>query len=151
MRQRAFASTESYNPEQIQTKPGNCVKQIQREPQERKLEAGMMKFPWFVAVLVFAQAGDCGQAAPGRPKIGVALQGGGAKGLAHIGVLRWFEERHIPVHYIAGTSMGGLIGGLYAIGHGPSEMQKIVEEIKWGEVLSGETRYPNLAFRRKED
>ena len=46
------------------------------------------------------------------PRIGLALQGGGAKGFAHIGVLRWLEENHIPVEMIAGTSMGGLIGGL---------------------------------------
>lgn len=44
-----------------------------------------------------------------RPKIGVALEGGGALGLAHVGVLQWFEEHHIPVDYVAGTSMGGLV------------------------------------------
>jgi|ERR1700737_341406 hypothetical protein len=51
-----------------------------------------------------------------RPKIGVALEGGGALGLAHIGVLQWFEEHHTPVDYIAGTSMGGLVASLYATG-----------------------------------
>src|ERR1700719_2804254 len=51
-----------------------------------------------------------------RPKIGVALEGGGAMGLAHIGVLKWFEEHRIPVDYVAGTSMGGLVGGFYAAG-----------------------------------
>ncbi|HBF38327.1 MAG TPA: hypothetical protein DDW50_13515, partial [Firmicutes bacterium] len=50
----------------------------------------------------------------GRPKIGIALGGGGALGLAHIGVLKWLEENRIPVDYVAGTSMGGLIGGCYA-------------------------------------
>ena len=54
-----------------------------------------------------------------RPKIGVALEGGGAMGLAHVGVLRWFEEHHIPVDYVAGTSMGGLVGGLYDTGMKP--------------------------------
>src|SRR5262245_29268047 len=52
-----------------------------------------------------------------RPRIGIALGGGGALGLAHIGVLRFLEERRIPVDLIAGTSMGGLVGGLYATGH----------------------------------
>src|ERR1700732_1199979 len=56
-----------------------------------------------------------------RPKIGVALEGGGALGLAHIGVLKWFEEHHIPVDYVAGTSMGGLVGGFYAAGMNPDE------------------------------
>jgi NTE family protein len=87
-----------------------------------------------------------------RPKIGVALQGGGAKGLAHIGVLQWFEEHHIPIDYLAGTSMGGLVGGLYATGHSPSEIHKIVSTgIDWGVVMSGVTPYQQLAFRRKED
>src|SRR4051812_6020421 len=86
-----------------------------------------------------------------RPSIGVALQGGGAKGLAHIGVLQWFEDHHIPIDYIAGTSMGGLVGGLYATGHSPAEIQRIVTGIDWNAVLSGTTPYPDLAFRRKED
>src|SRR5262245_5214696 len=63
---------------------------------------------------------------PGRAKIGVALEGGGALGLAHIGVLEWFEEHHIPIDYIAGTSMGGLVGGLYATGLKPAELREVV-------------------------
>jgi NTE family protein len=86
-----------------------------------------------------------------RPTIGVALEGGGAKGLAHVGVLKWFEENHIPVDYIAGTSMGGLIGGLYATGRSPSEIQDLVEKIDWKEVLSGAIPFRDLSFRRKED
>ena len=55
--------------------------------------------------------------APAKPrlKIGVALEGGGALGLAHIGVLQWFEDHHIPIDYLAGTSMGGLVGGLLSV------------------------------------
>jgi NTE family protein len=86
-----------------------------------------------------------------RPTIGVALEGGGAKGLAHIGVLEWFEEHHIPIDYIAGTSMGGLVGGLYATGLRPAEIREIVNGINWDEVLAGQTPYEALAFRRKED
>jgi patatin-like phospholipase len=52
-----------------------------------------------------------------RPKVGSVLEGGGTLGLAHIGVLQWLEEHRIPVNYIAGTSMGGLVGGIYATGH----------------------------------
>jgi NTE family protein len=60
------------------------------------------------------QAQQSAQIQPGtsRPKIGIALEGGGALGLAHIGVLQWFEDHHIPIDYVAGTSMGGLVGGL---------------------------------------
>src|SRR5436305_10239236 len=86
-----------------------------------------------------------------RPKIGVALEGGGAKGLAHIGVLQWFEDHHIPIDYIAGTSMGGLVGGLYATGQSPAEIRRIVADTNWNEALAGSVPYEDLAFRRKED
>jgi len=101
-----------------------------------------------VAIPAFAQVPST---AASRPRIGLALEGGGAKGLAHIGVLLWLEEHHIPVDYIAGTSMGGLIGGLYAMGMRPEEMRKLVESLDWSELLAGGTPYQALPYRRKED
>jgi NTE family protein len=86
-----------------------------------------------------------------RPRIGVALEGGGALGIAHMGVLKWFEEHHIPVDYVAGTSMGGLVGGLYATGKSADEMKQVVEDANWPLLLGGEIPYPDLSFRRKED
>jgi NTE family protein len=86
-----------------------------------------------------------------RPKIGVALEGGGAMGLAHIGVLKWFEEHHIPVDYVAGTSMGGLVGGFYATGMNPEEMETLIKGMHWRKILSDRTPYEDLSFRRKED
>ena len=86
-----------------------------------------------------------------RPKIGVALEGGGAMGLAHIGVLKWFEEHHIPVDYVAGTSMGGLVGGFYATGMTPEEMQQLIEGLDWRKILGDHTPYEDLSYRRKED
>jgi NTE family protein len=86
-----------------------------------------------------------------RPKIGVALEGGGALGLAHVGVLQWFEEHHIPVDYIAGTSMGGLVGGFYATGMNPADLRKMIEGIDWDQVLRDQTPYQDLSFLRKED
>src|SRR5437016_4831983 len=86
-----------------------------------------------------------------RPKIGVALEGGGALGLAHIGILEWFEDHHIPIDYIAGTSMGGLVGGLYATGKSPKELQDIVEQQQWDIIIGGKTPYEDLSYRRKED
>jgi NTE family protein len=86
-----------------------------------------------------------------RLKIGIALEGGGALGLAHIGVLRWFEQHHIPVDYVAGTSMGGLVGGLYATGKSPDELERLVQGIDWDFVISGATPYEDLSYRRKED
>src|SRR5258707_77958 len=86
-----------------------------------------------------------------RPKIGVALEGGGAMGLAHIGVLKWFEEHHIPVDYVAGTSMGGLVGGFYATGMSPDELKTLIDGVDWRKILGDRTPYEDLAFRRKED
>jgi len=86
-----------------------------------------------------------------RARIGVALEGGGALGLAHVGVLQWFEDHHIPIDYIAGTSMGGLVGGLYATGKTPEELQDIVEQQNWDIIIGGQTPYQDLSFRRKED
>jgi NTE family protein len=83
-----------------------------------------------------------------RLKIGVALEGGGALGLAHIGVLQWFEDHHIPIDYVAGTSMGGLVGGLYATGKSPEELRQIVDNQKWDTIIGGRTPYDDLSFRR---
>ncbi len=86
-----------------------------------------------------------------RPKIGVALEGGGAMGLAHVGVLKWFEEHHLPVDYVAGTSMGGLVGGFYATGMNAEEMQTLIEGLDWRKILGDRTPYEDLSYRRKED
>jgi NTE family protein len=86
-----------------------------------------------------------------RLKIGVAMEGGGALGLAHIGVLQWFEEQHVPVDYIAGTSMGGLVGGFYATGISPQDMKTLIERLDWNEILSDRTPYEDLSFLRKQD
>jgi NTE family protein len=86
-----------------------------------------------------------------HPRIGLVLEGGAALGLAHIGVIQWLEEHHIPVSYVAGTSMGGLVGGLYATGHSPEDMQELIEGIDWNQVLKGQTPFADLSYRRKED
>jgi predicted acylesterase/phospholipase RssA len=64
-----------------------------------------------------------------RPTLGLVLEGGGALGLAHIGVIQWLEEHRIPVNYIAGTSMGGLVGGVYATGRSAEQVYDLVKEI----------------------
>ncbi|HWY44110.1 MAG TPA: patatin-like phospholipase family protein [Candidatus Sulfotelmatobacter sp.] len=109
-----------------------------------------------VASSTFAQAqqafpANSATAEKARPKIGVALEGGGALGLAHIGVLQWFEDHHIPVDYVAGTSMGGLVGGLYASGKSPKQLKELVEAQNWDIVIGGATPYQDLSYRRKED
>ncbi|MGB8731086.1 MAG: patatin-like phospholipase family protein, partial [Candidatus Sulfotelmatobacter sp.] len=86
-----------------------------------------------------------------RPRIGLALSGGGALGLAQIGVIQWLEGNHIPVDRIAGTSMGSIIGVMYATGMSPAEMQKFAEGIDWNEALLPEPDYRQLSYRRKQD
>src|SRR5579883_1492850 len=86
-----------------------------------------------------------------RPRIGLVLNGGGALGLAHIGALQWMDEHHIPVDMVAGTSMGGLVGGAFAAGETPEQIQTLVEGIDWSQILSDSSPYRDLSFRRKED
>lgn len=86
-----------------------------------------------------------------RPKIGLVLSGGGARGFAHIGVLRVLEENRIPIDYISGASMGALIGALYATGRTPAEMEQLIETLDWDNLLQGKTDFDALTYRRKED
>ncbi len=84
-------------------------------------------------------------------KIGLVLEGGSALGLAHIGVIRYLEEHRIPVNYVAGTSMGGLVGGLYAVGSSPDELEQLVGNLDWNKVLTDRLDYRSLSYRRKQD
>jgi len=86
-----------------------------------------------------------------RPKVALVFEGGGALGFAHIGVIDWIEAHHIPVDYVAGTSMGGLVGGLYASGMSPQEITTFIGGINWPAVLSGQVPFQALSYRRKED
>ena len=86
-----------------------------------------------------------------RPVVGLALEGGGALGLAHIGVLQWMEENHIPVDRLAGTSMGALVGGLYAEGMTPAEIRKVGTSETFRNVFTLQSPYEDLSFRRRQD
>ena len=86
-----------------------------------------------------------------RPTIGLALEGGGALALAHVGLIEWFEQHHIPIDYIAGTSMGGLVAGFYASGMTAPEMRRRVDHLDWNMLVKGQVDYGGLAFRRKQD
>lgn len=88
---------------------------------------------------------------PGRPVIGLALEGGGALGMAHIGVLQWLEEHHVPVDRLSGTSMGALIGALYASGHTPAEMSALAESTAFNNVFTLQTPYVDSSYRRRQD
>ncbi len=86
-----------------------------------------------------------------RLKIGLALSGGGARGAAHVGVLKVIEELQIPVDYIAGTSMGAIIGGLYASGMSSEEIEHQFNTINWTTVFKDKAERPERSQRRKSD
>ena len=98
----------------------------------------MKKIAFVVAFLLSCSLLWAQQGVPShqRPKVGVALSGGGAKGAAHIGVLKYMEEIGIPVDYISGTSMGSIIGGLYALGYKPDEMAELIADMDWSKYMS---------------
>jgi NTE family protein len=87
----------------------------------------------------------------GRPSIGLALEGAGALGLAHIGIIQWFEEHHIPVDRLAGTSMGALVGSMYAAGRTPAEMHALAISDAFSRVFTVQTPYVDSSFRRRQD
>ncbi len=78
-------------------------------------------------------------------------KGAARSGLAHIGVLQWLYEHHVPVDLVAGTSMGGLVGGIYATGRSPDQIQQMIQHVDWDQALSGELPFRDLSYRRKED
>ena len=84
-----------------------------------------------------------------RPKVGLVLSGGGAKGAAHIGVLKYIEEAGIPIDYIAGTSMGSIVGGMYALGYSSSEILDIISDLDWGRMISNQVERRKISFNRK--
>lgn len=92
----------------------------------------MKKYLSLLLICLLAWPGMAGE----RKKVAVVLGGGGAKGVAHIGVLKVLEEAGIPIDIVAGTSMGAIVGGLYAIGYSPDEIKRMVELQDWDMLLS---------------
>lgn len=89
-----------------------------------------------------------------RPTVALVLSGGGAKGAAHIGVIRVLESYGIPVDMVLGTSMGGLVGGLYALGYNPDQMDSLIRNIDWGWAFSDElpreyVSYADMKYKEK--
>lgn len=96
------------------------------------------------------QARDTVPDVPERKKVGLVLSGGGAKGVAHIGVLKVLEEAEVPIDYIAGTSMGAIIGGLYAIGYTTGELDSLVRNQDWLALLSDRVSRRDKLLSEKE-
>src|SRR5262245_865350 len=102
------------------------------------------------AALVFTASIAQAQQPTPRPKVGVAFGGGSARGLAHIGVIRWFEERRSPIDVAAGTSMGALVGGTFASGMSAAELRALIEHVDW-DAMFGSSSFAFKNIRRKED
>jgi len=87
----------------------------------------------------------------GRPKIGLVLSGGGARGAAHIGVIEVLEEMYVPIDYIVGTSMGSIVGGLYASGMSTAQITEALITIDWEDAFNDNIPREDRSFRRKRD
>jgi len=96
-------------------------------------------------------AGDAAVADPERPRIGLVLSGGGARGAAHVGVIRALERMRIPVDAVAGTSMGAVVGGLYAAGLSGDDIETAFRALDWQDLLRDRAPRRDLVFRRKQD
>jgi NTE family protein len=97
-------------------------------------------------------SGDAVRTSSGeRPRIGLVLSGGGARGAAHIGVLKVLEDLHVPIDAIAGTSMGAVVGGLYATGFSAHDIERIVSTLNWQDAFKDRPPREELTFRRKQE
>jgi NTE family protein len=96
-------------------------------------------------------AQDAAAAGPGRPRIGLVLSGGGARGAAHVGVLKALEEMHVPIDAIAGTSMGAVVGGLYASGMSAHQIERELAGVDWQDAFRDRPARDGLSFRRKRE
>ena len=103
-------------------------------------------FLFFISLVAHAQESTMMKE---RPKVGLVLSGGGAKGAAHIGVLKYIEEAGIPIDYIAGTSMGSIIGGMYALGYTSDEILDIISHVDWDRLISDNVDRKKISYSRK--
>ena len=99
---------------------------------------------------VLAQAAD-GASVAARPRVALVLSGGGARGFAHIGVLRVLREMRVPVDIVVGTSMGSVIGGAYAAGSSVSDLEQMARHTDWDRVVADRPAREDLQFRRREE
>ncbi|MDP2264699.1 MAG: patatin-like phospholipase family protein [Hydrogenophaga sp.] len=100
---------------------------------------------------VAAFPAETGPAATGRPRVALVLSGGGARGLSHVGVLKELEAARVPVDFVVGTSMGAIIGGLYASGLGASELEREILAVDWGGLFERRAPRQLLSQRRKDE
>ena len=120
---------------------------------------GIARQVWLLCLLPLLVAGPAPGATPqppaardgARPKVGLVLSGGGARGAAHIGVIEVLEELRVPIDFVAGTSMGAVVGGLYASGIEVEQLRVLLDELPWDTMFTDRTRRRDMAYRRKQD
>ena len=110
----------------------------------------ILYFTLFVLLSGFVQAQQQVDIPAPRPKVGVVLGGGGAKGAAHIGVLKYLEELGIPVDYVAGTSMGSIMAGLYAMGYEPDELAHLIAGVNWNEYIGNQIDRSVMSYEMRK-
>ena len=111
----------------------------------------MRYYALFVLLLLLATTAAAQQPPGARPKIGLVLSGGGAKGLAHIGILKAIDSAGLKIDYITGTSMGSILGGLYAIGYSADSIEKIARAIDWDLLLSNQSSMQSMIMDEKSE
>ena len=109
-----------------------------------------------LAALVGQHGASAAEARPPRaagapPRIGLALSGGGARGIAHVGVLKVLDEMRIPIHCVTGTSMGSIVGGTFAAGTAPAKLEELVLTANWAQIFRDQPPRDEIAIRRKVD
>ena len=105
-----------------------------------------------VAGSAMVQASElCKPTVTDRPRIGLVHGGGGARGIAHIGVIRVLEQLRIPIDYVAGTSMGSIVGGMFATGMTSNEMEETIRKLNWSDIFADNTVRTERPYRRKRD
>src|SRR5262245_50901771 len=124
-------------------RPGQRIQRKRRFPV--RVPAGILLFA--TALIVWPSRPSAQTA---RPTVGVAFGGGSARGIAHIGVIQWLEEHHVPIDVAAGTSMGGLVGGGFATGMSAADLRKLIATTDW-DLMFGASSFPFKNLRRKED
>ena len=127
------------------------MSQVSRNRARHSLAATLM-----LAALVAHRGVAAVDSAPARaagapPRIGLALSGGGARGIAHVGVLKVLDEMRIPIHCVTGTSMGAIVGGTFAAGTPPARLQELVLAADWTEIFRDQPPRKEISMRRKAD
>ena len=113
-----------------------------------KIHRLLRKNTFFTCLLIILEFSTV---AAQRPKVGLVLSGGGAKGISHIGILQAIDSAGLKIDYLTGTSMGSIIGGLYAIGYSGKEIEKISNNLNWDAILSNKPNFSQISIDEKDE